>query len=122
MPLSDHEQQILDEIERRLQEEDPRFATTVGRTSLYAHMARRIRWAVLAFLAGFVMLMLFAVSVWVAVAGFAVMLGSALLIYHQLRMMGQEQVREYSRGGRFSLTGFLARLSERFRGNQRGRG
>jgi Protein of unknown function (DUF3040) len=122
MPLSDHEQQILDEIERRLQEEDPRFATTVGRTSLYAHMARRIRWAVLAFLAGFVMLMLFAVSVWVAVAGFAVMLGSALLIYHQLRMMGQEQVREYSRGGRFSLTGFLARLNERFRGNQRGRG
>ena len=122
MPLSDHEQQILDEIERRLQEEDPRFATTVGRTSLYGHLARRIRWAVLAFLAGFVMLMLFAVSVWVAVAGFAVMLGSALLIYHQLRMMGQEQVREYSRAGRFSLTGFLARLSERFRGNHRGRG
>jgi hypothetical protein len=77
---------------------------------------------VLAFLAGFVMLMLFALSVWVAVAGFAVMLAAALLIYHQLRMMGQEQVREYSRGGRLSLTGLLARLSERFRGSQPGRG
>ena len=122
MPLSDHEQQILDEIERRLQEEDPRLASAVGRTSLFAHAARRIRWSVLAFLAGFVMLMLFAVSVWLAVAGFAVMLASALLIYHQLRVMGQEEVREYSTGGRLSLTGLLARLSERFRGNEPRRG
>ena len=122
MPLSEHEQRILEEIEKRLQEEDPRFADTVTRTSLYGHVARRIRWAVLAFVAGFVMLMLFALSVWVAILGFAVMLGSALLIYHQLRVMGQDQVREYSRGGKLSLTAFLARLSQRFRGSQPGRG
>lgn len=121
MPLSEHEQRILEEIERRLQEEDPRFAHAVTRTSLYSHMARRIRWGVVLFVAGFAMLMLFAISVWVAVAGFAVMLGSALLVYQQLRRMGRDQVREYSRGGRLSLTGFLARLAERFRGDQRRR-
>jgi hypothetical protein len=121
MPLSEHEQRILDEIEQRLQEEDPRLASAVGKSSLHTHTARRIRLAVLGFVAGLVMLMLFALSVWVALAGFALMLGSALLIYQQLRLMGQEQVREYSRG-RLSLTGFLARLSERFRGGRQGRG
>jgi hypothetical protein len=121
MPLSDHEQRILEEIERRLQEEDPRLADAVGRTSLYGHLVRRIRWSALAFLIGFVMLMLFALSVWVAIAGFAVMLVSALVAYQQLRLMGQEQIREYTRD-RLSLTGFLARLTERFRGSQPGRG
>jgi hypothetical protein len=120
MPLSDHEQKILDEIERRLQEEDPRLASAVGRRNLYDHLTRRVRWAVLSFVVGFVMLMLFALSVWVAVAGFAVMLASALVIYHQLRVMGQEHLREG--GGRPSIAGFLARLSDRFRGEDRGRG
>jgi Protein of unknown function (DUF3040) len=122
MPLSEHEQRILEEIEKRLQEEDPRLANAVSRTSLYGHAAGRIRWAALAFVAGFIMLMLFALSVLVAIAGFVVMLASTLLIYRQLRLMGQEQVREYSRGGRLSLTAFLARLSERFRGNRPNRG
>jgi hypothetical protein len=122
MPLSEHEQHILEEIEKRLQEEDPRFADVVGRTSLYSHLSRRVRWAALAFFVGFVMLMLFAVSVWVAIAGFGLMLTSALLVYHQLRLMGQDQLKEYGRGGRLSLTALLARIAQRFRGRQQGRG
>lgn len=122
MPLSDHEQRILDEIERRLQEEDPRFATAVSRKTLSAHLSRRVRWAVLSFIVGFVMLMLFAVSVWIAVAGFAVMLASALMVYHQLRVMGQERLGEDELGGRFSIAAFLARLSGRFGGTDRRRG
>jgi hypothetical protein len=115
MPLSDHEQRILDEIEKRLQEEDPRLAQAVSQNSVYTHMARRIRWGVLGFVAGFICLMLFWVSIWFGMIGFGLMLASALLVYHQLRRMGGDQVREYSRGGRLSLTAFLARLSERFR-------
>ena len=34
MPLSEHEQRILDEIERRLAEEDPRLVESVSRASL----------------------------------------------------------------------------------------
>jgi hypothetical protein len=64
------------------------------------------------------MLMLFAVSVWVAIAGFGVMLASGLVVYHQLRRMGGEQIRAVSSSGRFSLPAFLARLTQRFRGNQ----
>lgn len=122
MPLSEHEQRILEEIERRLQEEDPRLAEAVARTSLYRHLARRIRWATLTFAAGFVMLMLFAVSVWIAIGGFGVMLASALFAYQQLKRLGQDQLRAASRGGRFSLTALLARWAQRFRGGRQARG
>ncbi len=116
MPLSDHEQHILDEIERRLAEEDPRLVEAVSRTSLYTHLVRRIRWASLAFLAGFVMLMLFPVSLWIAVGGFGVMLVSSLLVYRYLKQLGKEQVRALQQSGRFSIASILARLSGRFRG------
>src|SRR5919206_1427221 len=117
MPLSDHEQRILEEIERRLAEEDPRLADQVANTSLYSHLARRIRWASVAFLLGFVMLLAFALSLWVAAAGFATMLLSTLLIYRYLKQMGREQVRALQQhGGRFSLAAFLARMTGRFRG------
>jgi hypothetical protein len=116
MPLSDHEQRILEEIERRLAEEDPRLAEQVSNTSLYTHLARRIRWASLTFLVGFVMLLLFALSLWVAAVGFALMLLSTLLIYRYLKQMGRDQVRALQQGGRFSLAAFLARMSSRFKG------
>ena len=63
MPLSDHEQRILDEIERRLAEDDPRSSSRSGRTDLYTHLARRIRFAALAFVVGALLLLLFVVSV-----------------------------------------------------------
>jgi membrane protein implicated in regulation of membrane protease activity len=119
-PLSPDEERVLEEMERRLLQEDPRLARAVA--SLSSNVARRIRWGALAFIAGFVMLMLFPISLWIAVAGFGVMLASALLIYQQFKRLGRDQIRDWSRGGRFSLTGFLARLTERFRGNRRDRG
>jgi Protein of unknown function (DUF3040) len=116
MPLSEHEQQILEEIERRLAEEDPRLVEAVSRTSLYTHLARRIRWTALAFLAGFVMLMLFPISLWIAAAGFGVMLLSSLLIYRYLKQLGRDQVRAMQQSGRFSIAALLARLTGRMRG------
>jgi len=116
MPLSEHEQQILEEIEKRLAEEDPRLVEAVSRTSLYTHLARRIRWSSLAFLAGFVMLMLFPISLWIAAAGFGVMLVSSLLIYRYLKQLGRDQVRAMQQSGRFSIAALLARLTGRMRG------
>jgi hypothetical protein len=119
VPLSENEQRILEEIEKRLQEEDPRFAHTVSRTSFHQHVGSRIRWGGVAFLAGFVMLMLFAVSAWVAIAGFGVMLVSSLFVYQQLRRMTGEQIHAYGQSGRLSLPALMARLTERFRGGRR---
>ena len=115
MPLNDHEQKILDEIERRLAEEDPKLVEQVGRTDLYTHVARRIRLAGLAFLLGLVMVFLFFLWAWVAAVGFIIMILSVLVIYRYLGQLGRDQVRAMQEGGRLSLTGLIGRLAGRFR-------
>lgn len=115
MPLSEHEQKILEDIERSLQKEDPRFAQQVTRHSLFSLLSKRIRIGVLAFVAGFVMLMLFMVSLWIALAGFGVMLLSALFVYQQLRRLGTERV---AGQGKLGMSDFLGRLGQRFRGSR----
>jgi hypothetical protein len=120
MPLSEHEQRILEEIEKKLSEDDPRFVRTVGNASSHEHAARRTRLGVLLFIIGFVMLLLFPVGAWgqwAAIAGFGVMLASALIVYHYLKQLGREQLSSLA-GGRNSLTAALARLAERMRGNR----
>jgi hypothetical protein len=115
MPLSEHEQRILEEIERRLAEEDPKLVEQVGRTDLYSHLARRIKLAVLCFVLGFVMILLFVVSVWVAAAGFVITVLSALLVYRYLGQLGRDQVRAMQEQGSLSLTGLLGRIAARLR-------
>jgi Flp pilus assembly protein TadB len=114
MPLSEHEQRILEEIERRLAEDDPKLVEQVGRTDLYTHLARRIRLSAVAFLVGFVLLLLFVLSPWIAAAGFLVMIGSALLIYRYLGQLGRDQIRAMQAEGA-SFTGIIGRLASRFR-------
>lgn len=41
MPLSEHEQRMLDQMERALYEEDPRFAATIRNTPAPSSRARR---------------------------------------------------------------------------------
>jgi 1,4-dihydroxy-2-naphthoate octaprenyltransferase len=114
MPLSDEEQRILDEIERRLAEDDPRLVEQVGRTTLSTHLARRIRLASLAFLVGFLMMVFaFATVLWVAAVGFVVMVLSSLLVARYVRQLGRDQVRAMQQEGGFSS--MLARIAARFR-------
>jgi Protein of unknown function (DUF3040). len=115
MPLSDHEQKILEEIERKLAEEDPKLVEQVGRTDLYTHLARRIRLAALAFIVGCVLLLLFVVSPWIAATGFVLMVLSAAMIYRYLGQLGRDQIRAMQQEGRFSMTGLIGRIAARFR-------
>jgi hypothetical protein len=122
MPLTPHEQRILEEIERKLAEEDPRLVESVSKATVAAHALRRIRWGLAGFLLGFILLLLFVASLWFAVGGFVLMLLSGLLVYHYLKRMGRDQLRSHGeRGGHLSVTAALARLAERLRrsrGNQ----
>ncbi|MFM7719463.1 MAG: DUF3040 domain-containing protein [Actinomycetota bacterium] len=113
MPLSPHEQRILDEIEQRLREEDPALAEAVSTSTLHGHVVRRIRLATVAFLVGFLSLMAFPVSIWVAAVGFCVMLAAVLVVYRSLAQLGREQVRALRDSGGFSLAAILARLARR---------
>jgi hypothetical protein len=116
MPLSEHEQRILEEIERRLAEDDPRLVQSVAKASLAGHAIRRIRWGIAGFILGLVLLPLIVSSVWFGLASFVLMLASALLIYQYLKRLGRDQLRTYGeRAGRLSMTAALARLAERLR-------
>jgi Protein of unknown function (DUF3040) len=86
MPLSEHEQRILAEIERRLLEEDPKFAHQVG-SSFRAHLARRLKLAVAGFVLGLVVVVSgpFLQNVAVGVAGFVIMLASVFLFVRTMR-------------------------------------
>lgn len=85
MPLSEHEQRILAEIERRLLEEDPKFAHHVGST-FQAHLSRRLKLAAFGFAVGLVVLVAgFAKNVGLGVAGFVIMLVAIFEFVRTLR-------------------------------------
>ncbi len=114
MPLSEHEQRILEEIEQRLAEDDPKLVEQVGRTDLYTHLSRRIRLAAIAFVLGCVLLLLFVVNPWIAAVGFITMIGSALLIYRYLGQLGRDQIRAMQ-SDPGTITGIIGKLASRFR-------
>ena len=83
MPLSDHEQRLLEQIERALYAEDPKFATSVRASDLRTHYRRRLVRASIGFVVGLAILVAGVVTqvfyLAVGVAGFLVMLLSALI-------------------------------------------
>jgi hypothetical protein len=100
MPLSENEQRILREIEANLSVTDPKLVQHVSDTTIYRHASRLIKWAVVGFVAGLVMLvMTFTTVLALGIVGFLVMLLCLLVIERNVRVMG--------RAGLESLTGSL---------------
>ncbi len=93
MPLSEEELRLLEQMERALVEEDPKFASTLRGTSMRRTARRRALLAAVVFVVGVVILMTGAITnqVVVGIIGFVVMLGSATLALTSLR--GQQQVK-----------------------------
>ena len=109
MPLSEHEQRILAEIERRLLQEDPKFAQQVG-SSFQAHLARRLKLAGLGFVLGLVILVVgFIQNVFLGVAGFVVMLYSIFEMVRTLRRRAAVNLPS-ERGGQASAAAQRQRL------------
>jgi hypothetical protein len=88
VPLSEHEQRLLDQIERALYAEDPKFASTVRATDPRAVMRRRIRYSVLLFVLGFVLMLFFVRNPAFGIAGFAVMVGAFALALSAWKRLG----------------------------------
>ena len=80
MPLSEHEQRLLEQMERALSAEDPKFASALRGSDLRAHYRRRALYAVGGFLVGIALLMTGVALplIPVSVVGFVLMLASAL--------------------------------------------
>jgi hypothetical protein len=140
VPLSEHEQRQLEQIEQALYAEHPRFAKAVRAADPQVHYKRRVVYAVLGFAIGVALLPVGVASTYIAisVAGFVVMLGScywAAISYRRMNGIATGRVatkdRRSGRAGRASKTkrsgkrsggGLSERLEERWRRRQEGGG
>ncbi len=126
MPLSEHEQRQLEQIERALYAEDPKFAQAVRAKDPRVHYKRRIVEAAIGFLLGVGLLLAGVVSklTVVGVAGFVVMLACSMWALSSWRhMSGGAAARGPSRDRRVRpatgpRTRFMERLEERWRRRQ----
>ncbi|MEV4316375.1 DUF3040 domain-containing protein [Actinocrispum sp. NPDC049592] len=124
MPLSEHEQRLLDQIERALYAEDPKFASTVGRARLRRPSRRRRLQGAALFVVGVALLVLGVVvqEFWfggfpaVSLLGFLVMFFGALITLTAIRR-GGDSGPEGESGGKNAArrSSFSQRMEERFR-------
>lgn len=126
MPLSEHEQRQLEQIERALYSEDPKFAHAVRATDPQVHYKRRLIKALLGFVLGVCLLMAGVVSkiIPVGVAGFVVMLTCCVWgLSCWKRMHGVEPDTGTAKNGPAPdkrKTRFMDRMEERWRRRSEG--
>jgi hypothetical protein len=79
VPLSEHEQHLLEQMEQALYAEDPKFASQMQGSTVRDRLRRHITLGILAVLAGLVLVVLGVVNeaVWLGAIGFALMVGGA---------------------------------------------
>jgi hypothetical protein len=123
MPLSEHEQRLLDQIERALYAEDPKFVSTVRGGRLRKPTRRRRLQGIAVFALGLVLLVLGVAvrALWIAdnfpvlsVVGFLVMLAGAVMAVTAIGAKGQQQTGTTKRGEP-DKSRFTGRMEERFR-------
>ena len=122
MPLSDHEQKMLEQMEQALAAEDPKFASQMQGSSL-ASLQRR-RWVIgaVGVVAGLGLVLVGVnTTMWVGAIGFAVMVASAVFAATPPRKARLAVVRaDGSTEGRAKATrrkssrSFMDRLDERW--------
>ena len=89
MPLSEHEQRLLEQMERALYAEDPEFASSLRGRDPRSSFRRRAVLSGAGFLVGVVLLMtgLVAKAIPISVLGFLLMLASAVFAMTSYRAM-----------------------------------
>ena len=121
MPLSEHEQRLLDQIERALYAEDPKFASTVRGGRLRKPTRRRRLQGMGVFALGLVLLVVGVAvrALWIAdnfpvlsVIGFLVMLAGAVMAVTSVGAKGQQAA---AKRGEPDKSRFTGRMEERFR-------
>ena len=136
MPLSEHEQRLLEQMERALYAEDPKFASSMRGADARRRHRRRILLAVAGFVAGVVVLFTGLVQqiIPLGVAGFIVVLASiwfAVLSWQRMsKPTGPPAAGAPSgatplaarRKPKASRAGFMERMEERWRRRREERG
>ena len=130
MPLSEHEQRLLDQIERELYAEDPKFASTVRGTRMRRPARRRRIQGIVLFVLGVALLVLGVVVPVLRVAdiplisvlGFLVMFFGVMMAVTSIRQgdTGKDDGGPHTSGGgggkqSSRRSSFTQRMEERFR-------
>ena len=90
MPLSEHEQKILSDLEESLAKQDPRFAKSVSQTKLLVYARRRVRGGVVGFIVGLaILIVFFTQSILLGLIGVAVMLLSSIVVARNAELLGR---------------------------------
>lgn len=134
MPLSEHEQRLLEQMERALHEEDPKLASTLRHGSNYTVNGRQVLLGSLGVVLGLAALLggVIASLVIVGVVGFLMMLGGTLMIGSAFRGPKQAAAGTGSDTGatapkrnakaQKSSAGFMSKVEERWRKRREGEG
>ena len=98
MPLSEHEQRVLQELERALYKQDPAFADRVRKENVYRYAGRYLKWSVVGFVVGLaVMIAFFTRSVAVGFFGVLIMFVSLVTFWTNLQRMGKAGLEDIGR-------------------------
>jgi hypothetical protein len=85
-------------LEESLSKQDPRFAKNVRETNVYSHGGRRVRWGILGFIVGLIVLILcFSTNVFLGLVGVALMFVSAVVIERNARLLGRASWQDITR-------------------------
>lgn len=122
MPLSEREQRLLDQMERALYQEDPKFATALRKPSARPRNGRRLFLGVLLLVVGMAALLggVATAAVVLGVAGFVVMLGGVMLGIAAMRptvAQAESVSRDRTDAATPAATGgsFMGKVEERWR-------
>lgn len=130
MPLSEHEQRLLEQMERALYAEDPKFASSLQRPTFKGASKGRLTIGVLVLLAGLGLLVT-GVAVKIAplgIVGFIAMLGGVVLAFSGARTenaeesgaTGQATKKATNRTPKSDGGGFMGRMEDRWRHRREG--
>lgn len=127
MPLSEHEQRLLEQMERALYAEDPKFASSLRSSGARAGSRRAAAIGILTALGGAGLLVAGAATSIVAlgVVGFLVMLGGTILVVSTLRAAPEAAATAApgkAKPAKAPKAGFMDKMDERFRKRREGDG
>lgn len=121
MPLSEHEQKLLEQLEKQLHEDDPKFASSMGSDPGRSWSTRHLVIGVLAGLAGIGLLL---AGVWmqiilVGVLGFVVMGAGVYFATMRSSTIGRSRAAGGRKAGK-PRSSFMSNLEERWDERHRG--
>lgn len=124
MPLSEHEQRLLEQMERALYAEDPKFASSLRSSGAKPGARRSAVSGVLAALAGVAALVAGAATsiILIGVLGFVLMLVGTVLVIRALRTPAAETpgTPAPAKPAAAKKAGFMDKAEERFRKRREG--